>query len=329
MKKFVLATLILLLTGKFSFSQINKPEPLRLMYATINATVSHLWVAKEAGIFRKNNLDVEILYGAQRTIESLIAGEIALVEIAGPVPIAARLAGADIVLLTASINAFPFSFVVSPEIGSYEKLKGKVLGVTRFGASSDVALRMSLQKVGIDPNGDVRIIQAGGFQELYAAMEKGAISGALFGPPILTLLKTKGFRELMDLRTLGIETQHTGLVARRAFVKDRADTVRRFVESYVEGIHRLKTDKEFSLKVISKNTKVTNRDVLEEAYNFYALKYIRSVPTPSLAGVKTILEQLALKNPKAETANPEDFVDFRFVNELEKSGFIAKLYKHP
>ena len=329
MTRVFFAALVLILTWSPCFSQVTKPDKLRAMYATINPTISHLWVAQDGGIFKKNNLDVELLYGAQRTIESLIAGEIHFVEIAGPVPIAARLAGADIVLLTASINAFPFSFMVSPNISVNENLKGKTLGVTRFGASSDVALRMALQKVGVDPGREVKIIPAGGFQELYAAMEKGVISGALFGPPILTLLKNKGFREFMDLRGLGIETQHTGLVARRGFVKEKPDTVRRFIKSYVEAIHRLKTDKQFALKVIGQHTKVTNREVLEEAYNFYALKYIRTVPLPSVVGVKTILNQLALQNPKAEAAQPEDFVDLRFVHDLEKSGFIANLYGQP
>ena len=145
MKKRLLTALILLFFLSPAFSQTTKPEKIRVMYATINATVSQLWVAKESGIFGRNGLDVDLLYGAQRTIESLIAGELSFVEIAGPVPIAARLAGADLVLLTASINAFPFSFMVLPDISSPEGLKGKVLGVTRFGASSDVAFRMALQ----------------------------------------------------------------------------------------------------------------------------------------------------------------------------------------
>ncbi len=186
MKKKLLTALIVLFLLSPAFSQTTRAEKIRVMYATINATVSQLWVAKESGIFRQNGLDVDLLYGAQRTIESLIAGELSFVEIAGPVPIAARLAGADLVLLTASINAFPFSFMVLPDISSPESLKGKVLGVTRFGASSDVALQMALQKKGIDPNRDVSMIPAGGFQELYSAMEKRTIVGAVFGPPILT-----------------------------------------------------------------------------------------------------------------------------------------------
>lgn len=327
MKKRLLTALIVLFLFCPAFSQTTRAEKIRVMYATINATVSQLWVAKESGIFGRNGLDVDLVYGAQRTIESLIAGELSFVEIAGPVPIAARLAGADLVLLTASINAFPFSFMVSPDISSPESLKGKVLGVTRFGASSDVALRMALQKKGIDPNRDVSMIPAGGFQELYSAMENRTIAGALFGPPILTLLKNKGYRELMDLSSLGIETQHTGAVAQRALAKNNPDLVRRYVKSYVEGIHLLKTDREFSIKVISKYTKVTSRSVLDDAYNFYAVNYIRKVPTPSVAGVKTILEQMGLKDSRAKTANPDDFVDSRYIDELEKSGFLRNLYK--
>ena len=171
------------------------------------------------------------------------------------------------------------------------------------------------------------MIPAGGFQELYSAMENRTIVGALFGPPILTLLKNKGYRELMDLGSLGIETQHTGAVAQRALAKNNPDLVRRYVKSYVEGIHLLKTDREFSIKVISKYTKVTSRSVLDDAYNFYAVNYIRKVPMPSVAGVKTILEQMGLKDSRAKTANPDDFVDSRYIDELEKSGFLRNLYK--
>lgn len=327
MRTWFIAALMNLLTFNLAFAQTGKLDKIRMMYATVNATVSQLWVAKESGIFRQNGLELEMLYGAQRTIESLLAGELAFVEIAGPVPIAARLSGADLVILTASINSFPFVFMVSPDIHAPEDLKGKILGVTRIGASSDVALRMALQKKGLDPNRDVAILPQGGFQELYAGMEKKAIAGALFGPPILNLLKNKGYKEFLDLRFMGVETQHTGVVAQRSLVKNNPDLVRRYIKAYVEGIHRLKADKEFGLKVIGRYTKVDKRAVLEDAYNFYAVERFRNVPTPSVPGVKTILNQMALKDPRAKAANPEDFVDSRFVDELENSGFISNLYK--
>lgn len=167
----------------------------------------------------------------------------------------------------------------------------------------------------------------GGIPEILAGLEKRAIEGGILSPPIVLKAKKLGFKELLDIGTLGVPYEQSNVVTSKGFIRKSEEIVRRFIKAYVEGIHFFKTNRESSIKVISKYTRIAERDVLEETYEIFGIKYLPSVPYPSLSAVKFVLEEEAKKNPKALSFNPHDFIEPKFVKELDESGFIKRLYE--
>lgn len=299
-----------------------------MVWSAISGSSSSLWVTKEAGLFAEHGLDVRLIaiLGFFKSLPSIIAGEADLGLVGSPGSVLARLAGSDLVAIGNTTTRTVFSLMTQSSITEPQQLKGKILGVARFGTISDIGLRRVLKNHNLDPTRDVQLLQLGTPVEILAAMKAGAIHGGLLPPPLSLDAKRLGLRELMDPDTVDLRFSQSHLIVRQAYIKEHPDTLRRFMKAWVKGIHYMKTHKDFSLTVLKKYTKVDDPAALEETYKIFALKYLPPAPYPTEESVRTILDLISDFQPKAKGANPKEFIDRSFVKELEESGFIKALY---
>ncbi len=311
------------------YGQEAKLQRLHVAWSTIGGTTSSLWVAKEADLFAKHGLDVQLILilASTKAASSILAGDVDLGLIGSTAPVLARLAGGDLVVIANTTTYAIFSLMTQPDITQIQQLKGKILGVVRFGSVSDIGLRHALRNHNLDPTRDVQLLQIGGIGEMLAAMKAASIHGGLLPPPLSLDAKRLGFRELMDPDKVNLRFSQSHLSVRQAYVKEHPETIRRFMRALVEGIHLLKTNKEFSLKILKKYTKVDDPAALEETYKIFALKYLPPAPYPTEESVRTILDLVSSSQPKAKAANPREFIDPTFVRELDESGLIKSLYR--
>jgi NitT/TauT family transport system substrate-binding protein len=302
---------------------------LRVAYPTTVGAMGVLWVTQEARIFEKHGLDVSLIYiaGSSKVVQAMLAKEIPISEIAIPAVIQANLAGADLVMLAGPNHKPGQKLMVKPQIKSPEELKGKKIGVTRFGTSDDFLLRYILSQWGLQPDREVPLIQMGGSQEILAGLSSGGIDGGMLSSPLNLRAMKLGFHMLVDLSAIGVDYQGAGVVTTRSYVRDNPDIIRRYLKAYVEGLHRFKTDKDFSLKVLAKYSRISDRDMLEETYRYYAIKVMPKVPYPTIKGIQLVLDEIASRNPKAREISPMDLVDLSYLKKIESSGFVQALYE--
>jgi ABC-type nitrate/sulfonate/bicarbonate transport system substrate-binding protein len=224
------------------------------------------------------------------------------------------------------IPTFIDHIISAPGITNPEQLRGKIGSVNRFGSISDMGMRLSLKKLGIDPEKDVKIVPAGGNPERLAAISKGISQFTIMNEPFIKEAERLGFRDLVNMATLKIPLHGNGVVTREVIIKGRRPVVLKFVRGITEAIHLIKADKEGTKAIIAKYTKLNDPEGLERTYRNYT-SVLMDVPYPDPAGIKTLLDDMAPKNAKAAAADPKSFVDPSFVHELETSGFIKQLVK--
>lgn len=301
---------------------------LKVAYPTTVGSMAVLWVAKEAGLFEKEGLEVELIYvaGSSRVVQAMLAKDIPISEIAIPAVIQADLAGADLVMLAGPNHKPGQKIMVKPEIKRREDLKGKKIGITRFGTSDDFLLRYVLGQWSLQPDRDVALIQMGGSPEILAGMASRGIDGGMLSSPLHLQAAKVGYSLLADLSAIGVDYQGAGVVTSRSYMRESPNTVRRYLRAYVEGLHRFKTDKSFSSKVIGKYTRITDPEALEETYQHYAVKVMPKIPYPTTKGIQMVLDEIGARTPKAKSLAPDNFIDVSYLKELEQSGFIKKLY---
>jgi NitT/TauT family transport system substrate-binding protein len=305
------------------------PEKIIIAYSSISGNMAPLWVTHDRGFFRKYGLDAQLVFieSGTTTVQSLISKDVAFAQMAGAGVVQSRLRGSDVVMIAGVINTLTFKFYVDKNIKQPDQLKGKTVAVTRFGSSTDFALRYALDRYGLAPEKDVAILQVGNMAAILASLETGRIQGAMLSAPFTLRAKNMGFPLMADLQMLGLEYQHTGLATTQALIKSRPDLVRNAMKAYVEGIHYYKTHRAESLAILAKYLKTTDSDILTEVYEDVGLKLTAEKPYPTLRGIEIMLRELAATSPKPTAARPEEFVDLTFIKELDSSGFIDRLYK--
>jgi NitT/TauT family transport system substrate-binding protein len=302
-------------------------QKLRVAYAAVTAAFSIPWVAKEAGIFQRHGLDVELVYipAGSRAIQTLVGGSIDVAAIGGPAGVDAKLAGADTVYVAIPVNRVIVFTVAEPNIHRVEELRGKSIGVTRVGTVTDFFTRIFLRQNGLAPDRDVMIRQMGGLPEIVAGLKAGQIQGGTFGFPAVLHARAAGFRVLIDYNTQGFRYPLSSVIVTEKLLHTRESAVRSFLEAHIEAVHRFKNDPNFAMNVIGKYTKTADRAMLEETQRVYAAAFER-VPYPNIEDMKLGITQVAETNPKAKGADPKDFVNPRLLREIEASGFVKRLY---
>jgi ABC-type nitrate/sulfonate/bicarbonate transport system substrate-binding protein len=323
MKKHVLPAVLFILLGLAP--ALAQTKRIAVAYSAISATQSAFYLAKDTKIFDKHALYVDPVYvaGGSRVAQAMIAGEFA-VALAGGNIVYANLAGGDIVTIGGVVNVPSFYLFVQPSIKKQEDLKGKALGITRFGASTDGSLRLLLKKWRLEPDRDVKIIQMGGQPEILAGMQAGVVQGGILSSPGDFKAKKAGFALLANFAKEGIDYPTTSLVSTRSMIIKDRDTVKRFLMAYSEAVDRLFRDKELAIKVIGKWTRTEDRETLESSFE-YATNFIERPPRLPHKAIEMILAQAAETDPKAKGRKADEFMDGSLYNELESSGFFKSL----
>lgn len=299
--------------------------PLRVAYSAISGAMSSLWVAQEGGYFKREGLDVELLYigGGSLLIQSMLSGDVPFAY--GPsVPVInASLRGADLLLIGNTGNSLVFSIMSRPEIKQPANLKGKKVGVTRLGGSTDWALDAALKQWGLERR-DLTVVQTGGMPEGLAGLVAGVFDAVVLSPPSNFKAAKAGMHELVDVGQLKIIFPNTPLSTSESFIKSNRDTALRFLRGFTLGLHRLRTDKEFSMKVLSKYTKVTDAETLAQLHQTYGVRYSGDrIPYVRAEGVDEILKKIPTK--EAREARAGSFFDNSLLKELEQSGWFKSL----
>jgi NitT/TauT family transport system substrate-binding protein len=303
-------------------------DKIRIGYSGATVSNAMLWVTDEGKLFQKNGIDPQILY-LQTTLgqTAMIAGEIDMCVYSGSLLSSARLQGVDVVMVASFLNKPLYRLVVRPEIKAVADLKGKRLGITRFGTVTDSMSRLLVGRLGLDPDKDVSYVQVGDVPVLLASLSTGRIiDGAIIQPPYYLKAVASGMRVLVNMQEMDIPVQQTGLNTTQRFVAKNPDITRRVVKSVIEGIHLMRSNPAVAKRALSRRMQIKDEKEIEDTYQLLK-SFVQIKPYPTLDGFKTIFDDLAKRVPAAKTANPKDFVDMRFIEDLDKSGYIDGLYR--
>ena len=294
-------------------------------YAAVSGPHAVLWVARDAGLFEKNGLRVDVAYirSGSTMAQTLISGEIQMSQMGGPAMLAAGVAGMDVTFIAVALNTTPI--VIMGTVAKMEDLKGKAIGVTRYGSNTDISARFAIRKAGLQPEKDVGLVQLEDYPGIMGGIASGRIAAGALADPFTDAAKKLGYKEIADIASMGLEFPFVGIAAKKSYLKDHTDIAQRFVRAYVEAIAIYKNNRELAMKVTSKYTGIKDPAILSSTVNFYAPKLAR-VPYATIGGMRFVLEQVAVRDPRAKSVNPESFIDNRFVKQLEDSGFISGLY---
>jgi NitT/TauT family transport system substrate-binding protein len=301
-------------------------KKIKIGYPAVSYNQIHIWVAQEAGLFRKHGLDTELVFfrGGQLATQALVAGDPPIVNIGTVVQ--ANLQGHDVILIAASENAYAYSVVALPSITRVEQLKGKRLGVSGFGSASHNAALIFLRKFNLEPNKDVMIVVAGATTERLTGMAAGSIDATLLTPTEVVSAKKRGYGEIYDLLDMGVEIQGNGLATSRSYIKANRPTVKAALKGYVESIYYIHHNAEGTKAIVGKYLRGADPDVLRAAHQAF-VKIVPKKPYPTPKGIQFLLEQVASQMPQAKKAKPEQFIDLSLLNELEKEGFFVEMAK--
>ena len=299
-------------------------DKIRVAYSAISPTQGVLWVAEVGGLLAKNGLNAEIIY-TRAAIETLIAGEVEFGQMTGSLMFSARLQGADPVMLAGVQDFLNDRLVVRPNINSVEELKGKRVGVFRFGSASHLRLLNVLPRYGLGER-DVTFLQVGDTPERLIALHGGSIDATLLSPPDHFQALRGGVKILLNLGDLNVPYQGTGLVTTQRLLARNRDLARRFLKSFVEAIHLVRTNPTLSKRAFAKYRQTKDDKQIEDAYQTLR-EIVKPKPYPSLEGFRTIIKDASDRTPAARTANPKDFMDTSLLEELDRSGYIDALYR--
>ena len=310
-------------------------DKLRVGLSSVSATSGSIWVAEENGLFRKHGIDAEVIIiggGASRVVSSLIAGEIQYSVGGGDAVVRSALRGADTVLVASPLKTGLQRLMVRPDIKTPAELKGKKVGITRFGSASHWVLQLFLRKWGMRSE-DIQMVQLGSSPAMFASLEKAVVDGAVFTIPTFFVAEDRGYRILADPVDLDIYYLQNSVDSTKSLLRQKHDQAVRFVKGICEGLAYFKKNRKESLAVLQRKLRIQSaqeKDLryLEASYNLLATKFYNQVPYAMPKAVETTLEFISTEEPKTRGADPKVFVDESIVREVEASGFIKTLYEN-
>ena len=279
-----------------------------------------LWVNKELGFSKKHGVDLEIILiqAGSPNIQALVGGSLQLTQTAASSAILGAVRGAPVVIVATLENKLPMLLVSRPEIKEPHQLRGKTIGINRFGGSNDAAVLMAVKAWKMDPS-DIKMIQTGGTSARMAALLSKKVDATVQSYPEIYQARKLGMNVLADIGDYGLYTNTSNIVT-RAYLQQNRATIKGFIKGQIEGMHYVKTNKEGSLKILRKHLQVTDPEAVVGTYDFFAKRLSRS-PRTELEGIKNILASI-----DAAQRKPAEFIDMSLIDEIEKEGFVQKLY---
>jgi ABC-type nitrate/sulfonate/bicarbonate transport system substrate-binding protein len=285
------------------------------------------WIAKDAKIYEKHGLDVELVLvkGSGQTSAAILGGSLFAAPVAVPQVMMANLGGADLVNIAHTVPGVQSKLIVKQEIRRSEDIKGKRIATSSIGSLGDFLFKYIIRKNGMDPLRDVTWLSIGTPGERLQALASGRVDAADLSHPDDARGVRMGYRVLWDARKEVVYPSMSVVTRRKTLHEDR-DTVMRLLRAHIEAIAYFKGHKDFSMKVLSKYLRNNDQELLESSYEIFKQDFI-SVPYPIMKGLEATYEYVAATRPEIRGRKPEEFMDPSLVAELDKSGFIKKLYE--
>lgn len=318
-------------SGQCAFAQ-KSPAAVRLGVAGISGTNAHPFVSKQLGLFHKHNVDMELIafQGGTQLIQAMLAGDLPVALSEGTAALASNIKGVNLLFIGGIVNTFPFTILAKAEIKTPADLRGKKIAISRFGSSSDVAVRHAVERYHLKPDKDVVILQVGGQAERFAALRAGVVDAAIVSPPFNLVGRRLGFNDIIDMSEQGVAYAHQQIVARKDFLDRQPDLVLRFLRGAVEGLSYWKdpSKKDVVTQNVAKFLKMDpqkEKEQLDETFRYYG-KVFPTKPYPTLEGLELSASMLKKARPDAKDLQAKDSLTNRFMAELEKEGFLAKVF---
>ena len=302
---------------------------IRSAITSISGSMSPAWAAHESGIFAKHGLQVEVVAmpSGLQGINTLAAREVDFVHIAGGTTAGAAVGGLDVKIIATLVGTLVLNLVVRPEIEKPEQLRGKSVGISRYGTSLHTGARIALRHFGMEAGKDVAIAEIGAGEWIVSALQGGRIHGGVFGYPATSRALKLGNRLMLHLPTLNIAYAANGVSTRGETIRNDPDLVRRYLSAVIEASALMKKDRAFSFNVFRKYLRTDDADLLTETYDVQIIKYLLKIPLPTADAVRSVVDELAERSPKAKDQDPSRFFDDRFIRQLEANGFINTVYR--
>lgn len=304
------------------------PTTLNVVYSNISVTSAPIWVTQQAGIFRKHGFEARLSF-ARGTLaaQAMLAGSFPVGFISPSNIVTTSLAGARLRMVGGLLDKMVYMVVSARNVASAAQLRGKRMGISSFGSSSETATRIAVKELGLDPDRDVTLLQIGNSADRYAALVSGRIEGMLAEPTDVARAKKEGFNILIDLTARGIEYQGSAIAMPENFIRDQHDTALRFLRAMLEGVHYFKTHREESVKAAAVYLRSADLDAISYSWQVHAERLVPAKLYPSVKGMQLVIREVAQRNPAAATMTPEQLFDTSLIDEIDRSGFIDRLYR--
>ncbi len=306
-------------------SNATAADSIRILYSSVSPHALLVSMAEKRGLYAKYGLSSTVIYvsGGSLSIQALVSGDADLSQLTGPPGVTAALRGADIVYIAMTDDRMGYQLVTRRDFRNIGELKGRRLGISRFGSAADFGVRALLKKSGLDPK-DVTILQIGNEAERLAAMRSGSIDGSVFNAPFGAEAKRFNFNILADAGALGIPFFNTGICGSAKYLQKNEAKILNFLRAYLEAIKIFKSEPEYTLKALAQFTRSNDPELLREAYEYNKAR-IPDVPYPSLTAMQAVVDPLIAGDPKLAKVEAKTFITDRYLKKLEDEGFMQKL----
>jgi NitT/TauT family transport system substrate-binding protein len=313
--------LLLLMVGLLGASLPNRSlaaDKLRVSNCYIGGAVLPLWMAKDAGFYEREGLDVEQIWiQGNPATASLIAGEIDALYCIPHNTISAIAGGADLVFVASIYNRMQYRIVAASGIDKMEQLRGKVVGVARLHDVAHFYFRLALKRFGMSDR-DVQMAAVGGQSDRVLALKNGRVAATIVNPANALVLEKLGFKTILDIDSLNFPVIGNAVAVRRAMLKERRPVAVRFIRALAASMKKIQEDPELSKKVLARNLRLQDKAIIEENYRFNSGKNLESFPTLPLDGLRYAIDSLITTVPNAKNLKPEALVDLSILADAAK-----------
>jgi NitT/TauT family transport system substrate-binding protein len=302
--------------------------PVRIASAGLSGELLPLWIAQDRRLFRKHGLETEVItiQGGPLAVQALLSGSVQFHAGGTSSIVDAKMRGADTATIAVFIDSLPYTLVSAQTIKSAGQLKGKRFAVSRLGSVSDLSLRIALRNLGVNPEKEAVILGIGDQTARFSALRSGAVDATVISPPLTVTARKMGFTQITSFQEAGITWAYNSIDATSDFAQKNHQTVLGFLSGFVEAIAYIHKNKEESLVTLRRWMRLEDREALEETYD-YLLKILPRKPYGSDKGMQAVLDAIAIREPLAKKFKPQDFVELRYLKELDQSGFLDRVFK--
>lgn len=322
--KFSVAILLALTPASVSAQKLDGAI---LAFGSSGGNLTPFWVGREAGLYRQYGLDVDVVFfrGSTIAINALATKDAQFAGLGASSSVLAKLGGIDTMLIATATPGLLFYLVAKKDIRTATDLKGKKIAVSRPGTDSDLAARVAVQKLGLGEK-DVSYLSIGSDTERVMAVSQGIVDATVVAVAGYVAAQRLGFNTLVDLAQANVPYEAASLITTQTLIRENPEMVRRFAKGFVAAIHYSQTHREVTLKVLTKYMRTEDKDILNASYDYFVGRAIPRVPYVNERGLQAVVDFIRQRNPQTPNVKAVEFMDNRFIKELEDSGFIKSLY---